>query len=81
VRHAEIDEIISRYDLLKREAKTKKLHQFEGFSEKMLQELHENSQSNGVHQMLHVLENMLDHKEITTPDIIARTNVIIKGKK
>lgn len=29
--------------------------------------------------MIYLLEGMLDNKEITTPDIIARTNVIIKG--
>lgn len=30
--------------------------------------------------MKYLLEKMLENKEVTTPDVVARSNVIVEGK-
>ncbi|CAG9808325.1 unnamed protein product [Chironomus riparius] len=69
------------YDVLKREAKTKKLHQFKGFSDEFLRKLDSISHSTSVYQMKYLLEKMLENKEVSTPDVVARSNVIVEDLK
>ncbi|CRK98171.1 CLUMA_CG011537, isoform A [Clunio marinus] len=69
------------YDLLKREAKAKKLHQFGGFSKELLKTLHDTSQKTGDYQMKFLLETFVERKEVTTPDVLSRINFILSDIK
>lgn len=53
---------------------------FQGFSDEFLRKLDSISHSTGVYQMKYLLEKMLENKEVTTPDVVARSNVIVEGK-
>lgn len=66
------------YDLCKREAKNKKLHQFGGFSPVLLADLHASSKQTGDRQMKYLLDTLLERKEVTAADVLSRVNFILK---
>lgn len=52
---------------------------FKGHSPELLEYLHETSTSTGDYQMKSLLTEMVDRKEVTTPEVLNRINFILTG--
>lgn len=55
------------------------LEKFKGHSPELLEYLHETSTSTGDYQMKSLLTEMVDRKEVTTPEVLNRINFILTG--
>nr|XP_017007369.2 LOW QUALITY PROTEIN: uncharacterized protein LOC108064378 [Drosophila takahashii] len=66
------------YDLLKRDAKAANLSKYEGYSEDLLQQLHELSQASSARQLHTLFQRMLDRGDIQRSDVVARVQGIVK---
>ncbi|EDV42758.2 uncharacterized protein Dana_GF16868 [Drosophila ananassae] len=66
------------YDLLKRDAKANNLSKYEGYSEDLLEQLHELSQASSARQLHTLFQRMLLRGDIQRSDVVARVQGIIK---
>ncbi|KAH8357207.1 hypothetical protein KR084_009578 [Drosophila pseudotakahashii] len=66
------------YDLLKRDAKAANLSKYEGYSEDLLQQLHELSQASSARQLHTLFQRMLDRGDVQRSDVVARVQGIVK---
>ncbi|KAH8313733.1 hypothetical protein KR067_011034 [Drosophila pandora] len=66
------------YDLLKRDAKANNLSKYEGYSEDLLEQLHELSQVSSARQLHTLFQRMLLRGDIQRSDVVARVQGIIK---
>ncbi|XP_052857430.1 uncharacterized protein LOC128265217 [Drosophila gunungcola] len=66
------------YDLLKRDAKAANLNKYEGYSEDLLEQLHESSQASSARQLYTLFQRMLDRGDIQRSDVVARVQGIVK---
>ncbi|EDW83832.2 uncharacterized protein Dwil_GK13823 [Drosophila willistoni] len=67
------------YDLLKRDAKAANLSKYEGYSEDLLQQLYEISNSSSSARQLHtIFQRMLDRGDVQRSDVVARIQGIVK---
>ncbi|XP_016973191.1 uncharacterized protein LOC108040289 [Drosophila rhopaloa] len=66
------------YDLLKRDAKAANLSKYEGYSEDLLEQLHELSQASSARQLYTLFQRMLDRGDVQRSDVVARVQGIVK---
>ncbi|KAH8390442.1 hypothetical protein KR200_004859 [Drosophila serrata] len=66
------------YDLLKRDAKAANLSKYEGYSEDLLEQLHELSQASSARQLHTLFQRMLDRGDVQRSDVVARVQGIVK---
>ncbi|XP_017081926.1 uncharacterized protein LOC108115141 [Drosophila eugracilis] len=66
------------YDLLKRDAKAANLSKYEGYSEDLLEQLHELSQVSSARQLHTLFQRMLDRHDIQRSDVVSRVKGIVK---
>ncbi|XP_017090397.2 uncharacterized protein ImpE3 [Drosophila bipectinata] len=66
------------YDLLKRDAKANNLSKYEGYSEDLLEQLHELSQASSARQLHTLFQRMLLRGDIQRSDVVSRVQGIIK---
>ncbi|KAH8310053.1 hypothetical protein KR044_012406, partial [Drosophila immigrans] len=66
------------YDLLKRDAKAANLSKYEGYSEDLIQQLFELSNSSSTRQLHTLFQRMLNRGDIQRSDVVARVRGIIK---
>lgn len=71
-------EFLMLYDLLKREAKSLNLTIYEGYSEKMIEELSATSKRSAEIQLHILMTRMLEQKEVKRNDVTSRIKSIIK---
>ncbi|XP_055914816.1 uncharacterized protein LOC129948032 [Eupeodes corollae] len=71
-------EFLLIYDLLKRDAKAFNLSKYEGYTDKLMQDLYELSSSSAQRQMYTLLKRMLDRKEIQRSDVVNRVQSLVK---
>ncbi|XP_055841309.1 uncharacterized protein LOC129908671 [Episyrphus balteatus] len=71
-------EFLLIYDLLKRDAKAFNLSKYEGYTDKMVQDLFEISSFSAQRQMYTLLKRMLDRKEIQRSDVVNRVKSLVK---
>ncbi|XP_037730446.1 uncharacterized protein LOC119560854 [Drosophila subpulchrella] len=66
------------YDLLKRDAKAANLSKYEGYSEDLLEQLHELSQASSARQLHTLFQRMLDRGDVQRSDVVSRVQGIVK---
>lgn len=71
-------EFLLIYDLLKRDAKSGNLSKYEGYTDKMVRDLHEISSFSAQRQMYTLLKKMLERNEIQRSDVVKRVQNMIK---
>ncbi|XP_053696150.1 uncharacterized protein LOC128743575 isoform X1 [Sabethes cyaneus] len=70
-------QMLMLYDMLRREAKKFMFQIYEGYSSEIIQNLVRYNNGNGQQQLLFVLNNMLEAKNIEKEDVVSRTKLII----
>ncbi|KAM7361995.1 ecdysone-inducible gene E3 [Cochliomyia hominivorax] len=71
-------EFLLVYDLLKRDAKSSNLSKYEGYTDELLNELHELSQMSSQRQLYTLFKRMIERGDIQRSDVVARIQGIIK---
>ncbi|XP_067647189.1 uncharacterized protein [Eurosta solidaginis] len=71
-------EFLLIYDLLKRDAKAANLSKYEGYSEELLQDLHDLSHASAERQLYTLFKRMIDRGDVQRSDVVSRIQGIMK---